>query len=281
MPTNGSVDSIALATPREQLQERLADPRTIDSLNRLLDRVDVISASVEMLDEFLRRSSEVADNVSQSLDEFRSKKEDDETVGLIEKLPGLARAGSKMADVANSPSFDRLLDSGLLERLAEPRTIEGLTALLDRLDLLVFAAKATDEFLRRGDEVADSIAESVDDLRKLANAADATEIRRAAEYLPQLTKAGHQLLASGLLDKMSTLTDAGTTLAEAGFFEPETVKPLAEMGRAAVASYVAAKTAPQKKYGVFDLVKLLKDPSIQKSLNMVVEMSRQFGQRLA
>ncbi len=276
-----SAEPTASLTPQEQLQNKLSDPHTVDSLNRLLDRVDLISASVEMLDGFLRRSDQVADNISDSLDEFRGKQEDHAVVGLIDKLPTLARAGSKMADVAASPDFDRLLSSGLLERLAEPRTIQGMTALLDKLDLMVFAANAVDEFLRRGDEIADNAAESMNDLRGLTSSVDAEAVKRVLGKLPKLTKAGNQLLESGLLDKVSELTDAGMALSETGLFEPKTIKPLAELGRSAAESYVAAKSAPQKHYGIFDLLGLLKDPAIQKSLNIAVEMARQFGRKMA
>ncbi|HEY0163671.1 MAG TPA: DUF1641 domain-containing protein [Edaphobacter sp.] len=274
-------DSSTVLTPQEQLAARLADPATMDSLNRLIDRLDVISVSVEMLDGFFRRGDQIADNVSDSIAEFRgSQKDDGEMLGLVEKLPQLARAGTKMADVANSPSVDRLLASGLLERLAEPNTIAGITALLDRLDLLVFTVKAADEFLRRGDEIADNVADSMDDLKKLASSVDSAEIRKVAESLPQLSEAAHQFLESGMLSRVSELTQAGMVLSDAGFFDPNTVKPLAEMGRIAAESYVAAKSAPTRQYGIFDLMKLLKEPAVQKAINIGAGMARHFGTKV-
>lgn len=97
MLSHGGVESIHASTPQEQPQARLADPHTIDALNQFLDRVDVIAASVEMVDGFLRRSSEVADKVSESLEEIRGQV-DHEEIHLIEKLPKLARAGSRPAE---------------------------------------------------------------------------------------------------------------------------------------------------------------------------------------
>lgn len=264
------------SSAQERLQARLADPHTVDSLNRLLDHVDTLSASMEMLEGFLRRGDQIADNVSDSIEELRAGDASGATQ-FVEKIPDLARAGTKMADVANSTAVERLLQSGLLERLADPHTIAGLTTVLDKLDLLAFAATSVDEFLRRGDEIADSAADSMDDVRRLTSSVNLEQVKGVAAALPQLTAAGHKFVQSGLLDQVSTLSNAGMTLAKAGFFEPKTVSLLAEMGKAAAESYDKAKAAPQKHYGVFDLLRVLKDPSIQKTLNVVIEASRQFG----
>ncbi len=279
MSSNGLVEA---ATPQEQLQARLADPRTVDSLNRMLDHLDTISASVEMLEGFLRRGDEIADNVADSVQELRGVDASGATQ-FVEKLPSLAKAGTKMADVANSPAVDRLLQSGLLERLSEPNTITALTTVLDKIDLLAFAATSVDGFLRRGDEIADNAADSMNDVKTLVSSfeIDLEQLKGIAAAMPKLTAAGNEIISSGLLDQVSTLSNAGMTLANAGFFEPRTVSLLAEMGQAAADSYDKARTAPQQHYGIFDLMKLLKDPAIQKTLNIVVEASRQFGKKLS
>jgi uncharacterized protein YjgD (DUF1641 family) len=360
-----------LPTPQEELQARLADPRVVNALNRLLDKLDVVAASVEMADGFIRRSSDIADNVSDSVAEIRQTG-GGEAAHFIGKLPAIARASVKVADAADSPSFDRLLESGLLNRLAAPETIAGMTVLLDKLDLMVFAVQAVDGFLRRGDDVANSIAESVaelrkvkspeianvighipqlatagvqlaeatqapefnnllglvkdlgnpatvasirqlldkldlavfainaidgflrrgdevansmaegfNDIRKLANSENTAAITQYVEELPKFTAAGRKLISSGLLERMSELTEAGMMLSNAGFFEPKMVQPLAELGRMATESYVAAKATPVKQYGFFDLLRLLKDPEAQRTIHLLVEMSKQFGSKLA
>lgn len=268
-------------TPHQELQARLADPRTVESLNRLLDRLDIVSSTIDMFTGFLERGPELADNISEGVEELRGQ-ETIHATDLIGKLPALANAGARMADVANSPSFDRLIESGLLEKLTDPRTMENLSLLLEKLDLVAFTVKALDEFLRRGDAVADSISDSIGDLRNLVSSVDTNQIKVLTTELPQLVEAGRQLIASGLLSRMSELTEAGMLLSKAGFFDPKTVTPLAEMGQLAAESYVAAKAAPpQKQYGVFDLMKLLKEPGVQKSIQIMVEMSRQFGRKIA
>ncbi|MBX9604489.1 MAG: DUF1641 domain-containing protein [Bryobacteraceae bacterium] len=365
-----STATLAAPTPQEQLQARLADPRTVNALNRLLDRLDVIAGSVEMVESFLQRGSDIADNVAESVASLRTPGGDD-TAQLFGKLPTLARAGMKVASVAESEAFDRLLQSGLLDRLSAPGTLEALNALLDKLplvafsmealegfckrgdevansiadsvadirslkspevanvverlpqiasatvqladlsgtpefaglvalskdlgkpevlskirflldklDLAVFAVSAVEGFVRRGDEVADSMAEGLGDLKKIASSINTEELSRIATELPTLTKAGHELIASGLLEKMHDLTETGMVLADAGLFDAKTVKPLAEVGRLATEAYTAAKSTPARQYGLLDLLRLFKDPQASKAIHLLVEMARQFGKRL-
>ncbi len=99
----------------------------------------------------------------------------------------------------------------LIERLDRPETAELLHRLLDRLDIIVFAADAADGLLRRGDELTNSMAENVAELRQIGIAPDA---KKLVEKLPQLTQTGLQaadlasspafgrVLSSGLLERL-------------------------------------------------------------------------------
>ncbi len=99
----------------------------------------------------------------------------------------------------------------LVARLEQPETAELLHRLLDRLDIIVFATDAAQELLHRSDEITNSIAENVDELRRVSVPSDA---RKLAEKLPQLTRTGLQaadlagspafgrLLSSGLLERL-------------------------------------------------------------------------------
>ncbi|MEN1680144.1 MAG: DUF1641 domain-containing protein [Planctomycetota bacterium] len=77
----------------------------------------------------------------------------------------------------------------LQERLSDPRVAEGLNRLLGQLDTLSFALESVDGFLRRGDVIADSIGDSV---RELKNGYDgnAADLLEAA---PKLLKQGGEL----------------------------------------------------------------------------------------
>jgi uncharacterized protein YjgD (DUF1641 family) len=171
----------------------------------------------------------------------------------------------------------------LQARLADPGTVDSLNRLLDHLDTISLSAAMLDGFLRRGDEIADNAADSMKDVRTLTSSFNVNleQAKEIAGALPKLTAAGHEVVKSGLLNQVSTLSNAGMTLAKAGFFEPKTVSLLAEMGQAAADSYDKAKAAPKRNYGIFDLLKVLKEPAIQKTLNIAIDASRQFGSKLS
>lgn len=78
----------------------------------------------------------------------------------------------------------------LLERLNDPKVAEGLGRLLNQLETVSFAVESADGFLRRGEVIADSLADSVAEL-KLAENAHAGELLRKA---PQRFRTGTQLI---------------------------------------------------------------------------------------
>jgi uncharacterized protein YjgD (DUF1641 family) len=276
-----SVNSATLP-PQEQLLARLNEPRTVDALNRLLDRLDVLAFSVEMMDSFFRRSSEVADSIADSVAEVRDSALQEPTGDFLGKIPALARASVKIAETTASPAFERLLESGLLERLAEPHTIENLKSLLDQLDVAAFTLQALDGFLRRSDVIANSIADSVREIRNVAPEAASLvkNLQELAADLLKLLQAGRRLAASGLLDKLDELADAGLTLSAVGMFERQTVTALGEVGRLASQSYDEAKQVPARRIGLIGILRLLNDPAIQPALTLLIETTRRFGEKM-
>ena len=81
-----------------------SDPQTVESLNKLLDRMDIIVFAVEALDGFLSRADVIADNVTDSVGDLRTLMAESGTAGLMEKLPQLARAGAQVADISATPA---------------------------------------------------------------------------------------------------------------------------------------------------------------------------------
>lgn len=259
MPT--SLDHGA-ATAQEQLAERLSDPRTVESLLRLLDRLDVITFTAEALEGFLKRAEVVADSIAQMAGDLRKLSGDEVGPDLLTRLPQLARAGMRMADAVDRPEITRLADSGLLEKLAEPRTIAAAKALIDKLEMVVFTLEAFDGFLRRGDEIAESMATGAEDLKGLADGVGGEKVRQVLGTLPDLV-------------------DAGALLAEAGMFEPKTVQVLAQLGRNVAESYDEVKRAPeQAPIGVFGLLRALKDPQVARSIRLGLAIAQRYGREL-
>jgi len=95
------------------LQERLADPRTIEALGKLLDQLPETVFLLDMLKGFLRRGPEIADNISDSFDQFRP------TPGGVsqtkETITNAVAAAVKLQEFINSPHFKALLESDILK----------------------------------------------------------------------------------------------------------------------------------------------------------------------
>lgn len=284
---------------QEQLLARLSDPQTVDSINRLLDRLDIVVFAVEALNGFLGRADTIAENVSHSVGDLRTLMSESGTGGLMEKLPQLAKAGAQVADITATPAFQRLAASGLVEQLGDEKTITNLRALIGKLEMAAFALESVDGFLRRGDEIAEGIAEGVEDLRKTAPAFDVLELRRTLESLPRLVQAGNELVESKILDSLPTLVKAGNEMVESkildsvptlvnagnelvssGLLDPVVVRQLAEVGHVFATAYNTAKETHPKQHGTIGLALKLRDPDINRAFNFALRLAKAFGQNL-
>lgn len=267
---------------QERLAERFADPRTAEALNRLLDRLDVIAFTFEALDSFLQRGPTVADSIGDTLREMEHGAAAEGSEGsLLESVPKLLRAGAQVADTTATPEFQNLLASGLIEKLGSPCTIESLKALLDRLGLAAFLLEAVDGFLRRGNEVTDSVAAGVAKWRETAPAIDAGRLQALGEVLPQLLDALVLLVKSGVLERFLRVIDTGIAMADKGLFDSRTVGALAEIGQQAAASYEVVKIQPREPVGLLGLLRGLSDPDVQKSAALFLAVAKRYGQTLA
>jgi uncharacterized protein YjgD (DUF1641 family) len=271
----GQYNGGAVATsPRERLLERLEDERTVAALEGLLDQAELLAFSVRALDGLLRRGDELAGNLGQGLAELRQFSPDGAGgPSAIEQVPRLARAGARLAEVAERPAVQRLLDSGLLEELGKPQTIAALQSLLQHVELLAFAGQALDGFVRRGDAVVEAVAESVGDLRTV------TRDSALADALPSLQRVAKLALERHTLEAIVKLADAGLPVVDSGLFEPELVASVADAGTTLAESYEEARQSKPRPIGPLDLFRVLRDPDVQRSLGFAVAVARNFGRR--
>jgi hypothetical protein len=277
LTTNG----VTALTPQEQLQARLSDPKILDALNRLLDRAELLAFSADALDGFMRRGDEITNSIGEMVADVRAGEAPAEFMDVAGKLPQLARAGVQVASTVDKPEFAALLNSGLLEQLGKPETIEALKLVLSKIDLLAFAVNAVDEFIRRGDVLTDSIGDSLGDLRKLSSGIDFEKLRAVGGQLPALVDAGNEMIQSGVPAKLKQMVDAGSIVIDSGMLDPAVVKVLAEAGKIAAAAYTEAWSAPRKDIkGIFDLLGTLKDPGIQHALGFFVEFMKRFSEKM-
>ncbi|MEO1087975.1 MAG: DUF1641 domain-containing protein, partial [Acidobacteriota bacterium] len=133
--------------------------------------------------------------------------------------------------------------------------------LVDKIELVAFLIEGVDGFLRRGDDVAETLAEGADDLRQALPKIDGEQMRR-------------------LSDRMPELLEAGEVLAEAGMFEASTVEVLGRLGRTIAESHTEIRRQPPTPVGLFGLLRALKDPQIQNSLQLALDVARRYGGKL-
>lgn len=264
-------------TPQERLQARLADPETIDGLNRLLDRVDLMAFMLEAVDGFIRRGDTVVESIADGVREVRASADLGDASALIDSLPALARSGAEIAELTTRPAFHNLVHSGLLDRLGDPRTLKLLETLFDKLETAVFLLEALDGFLRRSNEIADSASSLVGELRNTSAGVDLSEITRLAERTPKIMEALGRLTETRALERVPDVVNAGVTLAEAGMLDPQVVRVLGEVGHSLAAAYDDAKSQPPARMGALGLFRALGDPEVQKVLGLLVSVARRVG----
>lgn len=94
-----------------------------------------------------------------------------------------------MSTATDSTAADSIATKGLQQRLNDPKVAEGLNRLLDQLETITFAVDSIDGFLRRGEVIADSLADGVSELKK----SETPEARELLQKAPQMLRTGTRL----------------------------------------------------------------------------------------
>ncbi len=280
-----TTNSMVFITPQEQLQQRLQDPETAAVLLEVLDRLDVMALTLTSLDSFLRRGDEIIENVSESIQEVQqSVPETDLDVAtaqtLAENLPALIDALPEL-----TASLPRLLE--LNRRLGEPATFEAINQVLDRIDLVAASLEMMDSFLRRGDEVADNMAEGVREMVGMAPTEEVAMLSTLAEALPQLLQILPLLVQ--MIPQLMEVTERLQSILESeefaalmssGVFAPRTVGIVAEVGEALVEGYEATRRQPQPP-SLWQLFRSMRDPEVRRALGLLAEFGSRLGRTVS
>ena len=164
--------------PAEAVLARLDDPRVFDSLNQLLDHVDLLAVLVGGLDQMITRSDTISDSLAGAVDELRSVQSPGLDVGKLLEL------GQRFATMAPSlldklPVLEQLLGSDL----GDPRLI----------DLASMASRAA----VRGTAQAQAEQAKVGGVRALLRVLKDDDVSRALGFLVTVAKAlGQELRAA-------------------------------------------------------------------------------------
>ncbi len=271
-----SINGVALS---DQLQDRLNDPKTAEGLNRLLDRLDVITFAVESLEEFISRGEVITDSIAASLGDLKGLG-NEETAELFRKTPGYLATGTKLADAAGSMDVDELAKSKILERLTDPQTLATLNRLLDQLPLAAFMLEALEGFISRGETITDNVADAFGELK--LDQIDTSQFTLLLQSLPKLKEAGEKLLESQLLgDSFQKIIDAGNSMIESGMVDKKVVGVLGDLGKKSAETYLEVASKPvQPIGGLFATLRATKDPDVQKSVGFFFAFAKAFAKHL-
>jgi hypothetical protein len=230
-------------TSPSALQERLRDPATVAALNRLLDRADTLEGAMDRLDALLLRLPAALGTLTDVADD------------------AYRRASASGVDL------DARAQGGLqlLGRLSEPRTLEAVGRLLERLDQLDRGLELTD----RLPALVATVVDSADDFMRAA-AAEGIDVERGL-----LNGAGAALRFGAMMGPEQL--DSLEALLHSGVLAPRTVEVIAGVGRA----LTNGAAEPRRPIGPVGLVRALREPDVQRALGFLVQVARHFGRVLA
>ncbi|MHB8188866.1 MAG: DUF1641 domain-containing protein [Ferrimicrobium sp.] len=171
---------------------------------------------------------------------------------------------------SNEVELDAALDQ-LRQKLSDPVIANALSLLVDQAGLLAFLLQGVDEFLARGDVIADSLADGFGELRAV------TAETRGGEgvHLGELASNFAKLTVS-----LSESSPAIAELLDSGMFTSEVVQLLATVAASAVEARGAVVSGPPKIRGTYSLIKSLKDPEVQRGLNYAIEFAGALGRKV-
>lgn len=176
--------------------------------------------------------------------------------------------------VAVSPA-DQLRD-----RLEDPGVAASLNTLLDHADLVAILVAGLDGFVRRGDEITDSLSSAIDELRASSLGAGSPRPDGAGSERQTVDL---KSLAASLKTLATVLTDAGPALERilhSPMVDPQAVEVLGHVGQALVEGKAAATADPRGPNGLFGLWKVTKDKDVNRGLGFLIQVARAFGRRL-
>lgn len=166
----------------------------------------------------------------------------------------------------------------LRDRLDDPQVAQSLNNLLDHADLLAILVTGVAGFVRRGDEISDSLAAAVGELNLSSLSSQSIP---GAQSLKDVDLQGLASSLASLSGAVVGATPGLHTLLTSRLTDPEAAEVLALLGQALVEGKAAATADPGGPKGLFGLWRVTKDKDVQRGLGLMVQVARAFGRRLA
>ncbi|AEH48044.1 DUF1641 domain-containing protein [Parageobacillus thermoglucosidasius] len=172
-----------------------------------------------------------------------------------------------MGEARKGAVMEAAIDHLLVEKLSDPRTMEQLIRLLDRLENVTFLLDMLENFLRRGPEFADSINELIILLRQSLS---------RPEYV---TRFEHALTA---LQRMQEFLDSPQVqeLFKSDVLDVRSAQIIGKMLRSLHEASKEAAETETKRVGIIGLMRALSDPEMQPTLNFFLHFVRHLSKEL-
>ncbi|GAB2773136.1 DUF1641 domain-containing protein [Nocardioides salsibiostraticola] len=168
-----------------------------------------------------------------------------------------------------APSREASAQAALQARLEDPQVAASLATLLDHADLLAVMLEGLDGFIARSEVIGASLADGVSELRGIAGGSAFADL--AAEVdVPALLAA-----ATSLAEVLPKVTPPLVAAFEGG--APE---ELAKIGAGVAQGNADYAAGPVEIGGAFSLLKLLKDPDINRTLSYFATVAKAVGREL-
>lgn len=171
----------------------------------------------------------------------------------------------------------------LEQRLQDPAVAGALISLLDHADLIALLVEGLDQFVERSEVIGDNLISGVSELRTaigntsaLADSGvDLGALAHAgaslAAVLPKATPGLVAAIESGAIDKLFA----------SGVVGPEAVDQVALLAKGLVGGGRAFRTRPVEVGGVLSVLKLLKDPDINRAISFFATVAQSIGREIA
>ncbi len=168
----------------------------------------------------------------------------------------------------------------LRDRLDDPAVAESLNSLLDHADLLAVLVTGLDGFIRRGDQISDSLASAVDELRGASLTANVPGLDGIRSELGSVDLRALAASLASLASALVAATPALNKILHSPLVDPDAADLLVELGQAVVEGKAAAAADPGGPKGLFGLWRVSKDRDINRGMGFLVHVARAFGRQL-
>ncbi|MGY2876100.1 uncharacterized protein YjgD (DUF1641 family) [Marmoricola sp. URHA0025 HA25] len=171
--------------------------------------------------------------------------------------------------------------AALVERLEDPRVAAGLQNLLDHVDLLAILVVGLDGFIGRSEVIGEALADSVTELRTVADAtmpAEPVDVAGVVGSLAALSAALPKLTPA--LTRVADEDYLGNML-DSDIFSPDSLAHIGLLANAVNQGASDAAEQPIQVKGAMSMYRQLKDPDIARGLGYTLSILKAVGRVLA